>query len=140
MGAPTHTDLIGLPDSSLLKRAPDATHQHYKGGLYRDLGQVRHYEDGLLGNLQVVPGPKLRGYVHRYPHEQGAWVREEEEFLGDHEGAPRFRPLAGATTTIPAERIDHGRVRDADTGGDFLINDQPCRMITENGIVFLANL
>jgi hypothetical protein len=62
-----------------------ATHRHYKGGLYRLLGEARHSE---TGETMVV-------YEHLWPHARGLWVRPAELFHGTlADGSPRFRPLA----------------------------------------------
>lgn len=61
-----------------------ATHQHYKGGLYRIIGQARHSET----NEEVVV------YEHLYPHPRQLWVRPSEMFFGRLEdGTVRFQVL-----------------------------------------------
>lgn len=61
-----------------------ATHRHYKGGLYRVVGTARHSE--TLEPMVV--------YEHLWPHEPGLWVRPAEMFHGKLEdGRVRFTPL-----------------------------------------------
>lgn len=62
-----------------------ATHRHYKGGLYRVLGEATHSE---TGDILVV-------YEHLWPHEQSLWVRPAamyHERLSD--GRLRFAPVS----------------------------------------------
>jgi hypothetical protein len=88
-------DLVGLPDRALLMRAGNATHQHYKGGLYKLLGPVRDADTG-----KAVPASELGRsggrvvYEHLYPHTREFWIRDRfefEEILPD--GTPRFRRI-----------------------------------------------
>lgn len=61
-----------------------ATHEHYKGGLYRYLGTATHSE--TLGPMVV--------YEQLWPNARSLWVRPAAMFnetLPD--GRPRFRPL-----------------------------------------------
>ena len=90
----SHEDLLWLSDRELRLRAGDATHQHFKGGLYRLLGPVR---DSMTGEpLCYREGWKpVVIYEHVYPHARELWARSEEEFnevLKD--GTPRFRRIA----------------------------------------------
>ncbi|HYF21951.1 MAG TPA: DUF1653 domain-containing protein [Caulobacteraceae bacterium] len=63
-----------------------ATHRHFKGGLYRYVGEARHSE--TLEPMVV--------YEHLWPHERGLWVRPAAMFHGLREnGAPRFEALGG---------------------------------------------
>lgn len=78
--------LLKLTDSQLLELAPEATHQHKKGGLYRFMGLVRDADTGGLALHQS--GDVLVVYEHLYPHEQGFWLRRSDEF---NDG--RFRRL-----------------------------------------------
>jgi hypothetical protein len=94
--AEDHTALLGLSDRELKLRAGDATHQHYKGGLYRLLGFVR---DADTGELLVCEkhGKERVVYEHVHPHKRELWVRDAHEFYGtvptvDGFG-PRFRRL-----------------------------------------------
>ncbi len=90
--AERHEDLVGLSDRDLLLRAGDATHQHYKGGLYRLLGAVRDADTGCV--IHTVKKGRALIYEHVYPHTRELWTRSEIEF---HErlpdGRPRFRQL-----------------------------------------------
>ena len=61
-----------------------ATHQHYKGGLYRVVGTATHSE-----TLEV-----MTLYEHLWPQARGLWVRPAEMFHGTLEdGSLRFTPL-----------------------------------------------
>jgi hypothetical protein len=61
-----------------------ATHEHYKGGLYRVLGEARHSE---TEEWLVV-------YEQLWPKARSFWVRPREMFHGNLEdGTVRFRPL-----------------------------------------------
>ncbi len=61
-----------------------ATHQHYKGGLYRVIGTAQHSETLELLTL----------YEHLWPHPPGLWVRPAEMFHGTlADGSLRFTPL-----------------------------------------------
>lgn len=94
---PDHTALLGQSDRDLRLLAGDATHQHYKGGLYRLLGPCRDAMTGdrlaYRANLEPVVI-----YEHCYPHERELWARSEREFEEEVEWAdgvrrPRFRRL-----------------------------------------------
>lgn len=91
----SHEDLVGLPDRDLRLRAGEATHQHYKGGLYRLLGPLMDADTGLpvpAKHPRQTPGRVV--YEHVYPHERQLWVRDREEFEEDlPDGRPRFRLL-----------------------------------------------
>ena len=90
-----HDDLIGRPDAELLELCPYATHQHYKGGLYRLLGHVRDSEGGhpVLG----ADGEPRVLYQHCFPYPVEHWLRDASEFHGHLEdGRPRFRELTRA--------------------------------------------
>jgi hypothetical protein len=61
-----------------------ATHRHYKGGLYRALGEATHSETG----------EKLIVYEHLWPHNRSLWVRPSAMYharLAD--GGLRFQPI-----------------------------------------------
>ncbi|HTJ97929.1 MAG TPA: DUF1653 domain-containing protein [Rhodocyclaceae bacterium] len=61
-----------------------ATHEHYKGGLYRVVGTARHSETEELMTV----------YEQLWPKERSMWVRPFEMFNGLLEdGTIRFRPL-----------------------------------------------
>lgn len=80
-----HGRLIGLDDAELRALAPEATHQHAKGGLYRDLGIPVHSDDRLPH--ADSSGRPLRGWLHVHPHAVQLILRPVEE-----DG--KFRPLA----------------------------------------------
>lgn len=112
-----HASLLGLPDRELRLLAGQATHQHYKGGLYRLLGSVRDSRTG--GPLLDLDGQPMIAYMHLFPHAQEIWVRGAEEFNGDvvTDGgsvARRFRPLGyanpgdGRVASQPGDRTDNG--------------------------------
>lgn len=92
-----HSELIGRSDRELLLHAGDATHQHYKGGLYKLLGPIRDTRTG--GLLLDLDGQPMIAYMHCYPHAQDIWVRSEEEFNGTVASimhgdiVRRFRPI-----------------------------------------------
>lgn len=92
-----HKDLLGLSDRDLRLRSGDATHQHFKGGLYRLLGRVR---DAMTGDHLCYRQPRAEVmiYEHVYPHKRELWARPAHEFEQEvewHDGSrgPRFRPL-----------------------------------------------
>lgn len=89
----SHEDLVGLSDRDLRLRCGDATHQHFKGGLYRLLGPVRDSVTG--GPLKYrATGEEVLVYEHVYPHPRELWARSVKEFnevLSD--GTSRFRKL-----------------------------------------------
>jgi hypothetical protein len=61
-----------------------ATHRHYKGGLYRYVGEARHSE--TMEALVV--------YEHLWPKERGLWVRPAAMFHEKLEdGRARFERL-----------------------------------------------
>ena len=63
-----------------------ATHKHYKGGLYRELGTIRNADDGGAADRTL--------YLHLFPHENSAWHRDAEEFHGLlNTGIQRFAPI-----------------------------------------------
>jgi len=67
-----------------------ATHQHYKGGLYKWIAEAKHSE---TGETMVL-------YEHVWPHAQTLYVRPAEMFYGGVEVQgdirPRFAPIAGS--------------------------------------------
>jgi hypothetical protein len=87
----THEELLGLSTRSLRLRCGAATHQHFKGGLYRYLGPLFDSETGE--RALDAKGRPLVVYEHVYPHARQIWKRSEEEFFGMKDGAPRFRRL-----------------------------------------------
>lgn len=85
-------DLITIPDWQLKRYAPDATHQHFKGGLYRVIGILYDSETGE--QARNANGDVLMVYEHLYPHERRFWSRSFTDFYGFHEsGKLRFREL-----------------------------------------------
>lgn len=61
-----------------------ATHQHYKGGLYRVVGVARHSETEEF----------LMVYEQLWPNERSLWVRPAAMFDDVLEnGTRRFKPL-----------------------------------------------
>jgi hypothetical protein len=84
-------DLLVLTDRELLMFAGEATHQHFKGGLYQYLGVLRDADSGqpILGD----DGEARVVYRHCYPYEKQLWVRDHSEFFGLKDGKPRFRDL-----------------------------------------------
>jgi hypothetical protein len=101
---PDHSALLGLPERELRLLAGDATHQHFKGGLYRLLGPV---QDSLTGEplayrwtgQELAPEARqVLVYEHCYPHERQLWARPRAEFeqevdWPDGVRRPRFRRL-----------------------------------------------
>jgi hypothetical protein len=87
----TPEDLIGLPDRELRLLCGDATHQHFKGGLYCYLGLLYDSETGE--RALDKQGEPLVAYEHVFPYARRLWQRSEDEFFGTKEGAPRFRRL-----------------------------------------------
>jgi hypothetical protein len=75
--------------------AGDATHQHYKGGLYRLLGPHRDSETGE--EVKAPDGSAWLIYEHVYPHKRELWRRPASEFYEDvrvkGKTVPRFRQL-----------------------------------------------
>lgn len=83
-----HTRLLYLRNGELRLIAGTATHQHYKGGLYRLLGPIRDADTGeFTGKV---------AYEHLYPYAQEIWQRDTSEFFGEAPvGGPRFASLTG---------------------------------------------
>ena len=75
-----------LSDHALRLQCGAATHQHFKGGLYRMLGPAM---DASTGAQLVVGGEPQGAYEHLYPHERQVWVRSQVEL----DDPTRFRPL-----------------------------------------------
>lgn len=80
-----HGRLIGKPDEELRALAPEATHQHRKGGLYRDLGIAIDAETKLPACNS--DGEELRGWLHVHPHAMQLLLRP----IGEDD---RFRPIS----------------------------------------------
>lgn len=83
-----HNTLLGMGNRRLRLLSGEATHQHYKGGLYRLLGPVRNADDGnflsyTMAGLGSEDGGTARQavlYQHVYPFKREYWVREMTEF------------------------------------------------------------
>lgn len=75
-----------------------ATHRHYKGGLYRELGVIRNADDGEAVSRTL--------YLHLFPHQNDVWHRDAEEFHGFlNTGMQRFAPIED---TLPFILNDDG--------------------------------
>lgn len=62
------------------------THRHYKGGVYRVLGQIRNADD--------ADAPTRTLYQHIWPHARQMWHRNTEEFNSTLiTGELRFKPI-----------------------------------------------
>jgi hypothetical protein len=91
-----HTSLLGKSDYDLRLIAGDATHQHYKGGLYKLLGPLK---DSATGEPVLAPdGSTMLVYEHCYPHAREYWQRPASEFYEDVHidggyNGPRFRSI-----------------------------------------------
>jgi len=88
--------LLGMSDWYLRMCCSEATHQHYKGGLYRFLGPVRDADTGepVLGK----DGEPRVLYEHVWPHPHAYWVRDLSEWAGivqreNEDPVMRFRQL-----------------------------------------------
>lgn len=87
-----HAELLGLSDRALLLRCGKATHQHYKGGLYRYLGIMKDADTGEI--LLDQDGRPRVAYEHLYPYEREIWSRKALEWFGNtKDGKPRFRRI-----------------------------------------------
>lgn len=87
-----HEDLVGLTDRELRMFCGEATHQHFKGGLYKYHGLVRDARDG---EILCQNGTELVLYEHVFPHERQFWVRQFDEFHSKTpDGQLRFRKIA----------------------------------------------
>lgn len=80
-----HGRLIGLDDDALRAMAPEATHQHRKGGLYRDLGPAVDADTREV--VRNARGTEYRGWLHVHPHAQSLLLRPIDE-------DDRFRPIS----------------------------------------------
>jgi hypothetical protein len=72
-----HGRLLGLPDDELIRLAPEATHQHAKGGLYRSLGPIVNGETKLP--MVGEDGLELRAWLHVHPHQTTVYARGVDE-------------------------------------------------------------
>ena len=96
-----HSRLRGVPDINLINLVPSATHQHYKGGLYQLLGEVRDADTG-----EPVRGKDGRPrvlYRHVYPYASAYWERDASEFEGTVT-LPKVEPL-GEDIEVPRFRL-----------------------------------
>jgi hypothetical protein len=95
LSGPDHSALLGKTNRELRMIAGDATHQHYKGGLYRLLGPHRDSETGE--EVKAPDGSAWLIYEHVYPHKRELWRRPASEFYEDvrvkGKTVPRFRQL-----------------------------------------------
>lgn len=71
-----HERLVGKTNEELLTLAPEATHQHRKGGLYRDLGIALDAETKLP--YHDTRG-SLRAWQHIWPYEKSVLLRPVSE-------------------------------------------------------------
>ena len=71
-----HEKLVGKPKTELHDLAPEATHQHKKGGLYRDLGIA--FDSDTKQEYLDDRGP-MRGWLHVYPYETSLILRPVSE-------------------------------------------------------------
>ncbi|WP_298842164.1 hypothetical protein [uncultured Salinicola sp.] len=71
-----HEKLIGKSHRELKDLAPEATHQHRKGGLYRDLGIA---QDAETKQPYEDPRGPLRAWLHVHPHEKSLLLRPASE-------------------------------------------------------------
>ncbi len=81
-----HTELLHFTDQDLKEMAPEATHQHKKGGLYRLLGPARSSETGKIARDDHCRA--LVAYEHLLPYKREIWLRPSSEFFDG-----RFREL-----------------------------------------------
>ena len=84
--------LLATSDYGLSLICGEATHQHFKGGLYRMIGPVKDAETGEP--LLASDGSRQILYQHCYPHEREYWVRSETECAG-YVDTPEWHPYKG---------------------------------------------
>jgi hypothetical protein len=101
-GPEDHEALVGLSDRDLRLRAGTATHQHYKGGLYRVVGGVCDADTGepVMGK----DGEPRVLYEHVYPHAPMFWLRDRSEFVGTILDTTRESVARNGTTCPPRFR------------------------------------
>lgn len=75
-------ELLLLSDRELQLRAGTATHQHYKGGLYRLVGLANDADTGLV-MMHSSGRDQLLIYQHLWPHDPSYWLRMWDEFYGN---------------------------------------------------------
>ena len=82
-----HTKLLGLKSEDLMKIAPLATHQHYKGGLYRKHG-------GTI-NSKEVGEPSIVIMEHIHPYQRRKFYISYDEFSEkvNDSTEPRYKNL-----------------------------------------------
>lgn len=90
-----------LEELANLKLTPEqayqlATHRHYKGGLYREIGPIRNADD--------ADGPARTLYFHLAPHFPQPWHRDTAEYHGLLEnGQQRFAKIEDDVPLFNAE-------------------------------------
>ena len=90
-----------LEELANLKLTPEqayqlATHRHYKGGLYREIGPIRNADD--------ADGPGRTLYFHLAPHFPQPWHRDTAEYHGLLEnGQQRFAKIEDDVPLFNAE-------------------------------------
>lgn len=72
-----HEKLLGKSVKDLKALAPDASHQHKKGGLYLDLGIAIDTETGL--DSITSNGHAQRAWLHVYPYKRQVFLRGVDE-------------------------------------------------------------
>lgn len=72
-----HSELIGLDHETLRSKAPTATHQHAKGGLYRFLGPLMDSETKKIAVDKN--GDELDAWLHVFPYTPQVWARPASE-------------------------------------------------------------
>lgn len=87
-----HERLLGLSDLELRMICSEATHQHFKGGLYKYIGPIHDADSGSF--MRTPAGDFYEGYLHVHPHDRQLWARPSAQFNGvTSDGSPRFRKL-----------------------------------------------
>jgi hypothetical protein len=78
-----------------------ASHKHFKGSLYLEIGFVKDSSNGEY-LVDLMTGNKQRVYVHLHPHDVEIWIRDEKEWedlvpLNSESGCAvyRFKPVLG---------------------------------------------
>jgi hypothetical protein len=78
-----HEKLVGKTNEELRALAPQATHQHKKGGLYKDMGIAIDTETNKTSvNSRGIPE---RAWLHVYPYQKKVMLRgidEDHKFTG----------------------------------------------------------
>jgi len=86
-----HGSLLGLRDAELRLMSGEATHQHFKGGLYRLVGRVCDCETGLP--MRMLESAQIAVlYEHMVPYDSEMFMREEKEFFGRVEWEAKCSP------------------------------------------------